>query len=267
MWRILILFLVIKLFSCKTEEETKTDVLKKLFHTSHQLDSALTALYESKQENKVLIRQMLRLKKNNDKLIEITLNYKEEKIKSYYEKDKMIEVLSEKDMLFKQTKKLQNNYQELAIENRGIKDTLKNERQINRSIIKEKKQLEETLLTASELSITSVNITGLTRPFITFGKKKEIETNKTKKIQKVKVSFSIPENTIAEEGKNNIAVVMYSKDSYDKIRKDTSVFYNKKEQKVNLLLYGKEFIAGDHLIEISINGKIKHKDIYTIVNN
>jgi hypothetical protein len=105
----------------------------------------------------------------------------------------------------------------LTTENIKIKNDLINEQNKTNELTKDKDQLNEKVTIASNLKAYNVKATGVRVK----GEKKEMVTDKAKKIDKIKISFTLSENLIATSGNKTIYVriagpdnvILYSGDS------------------------------------------------------
>jgi hypothetical protein len=90
----------------------------------------------------------------------------------------------------------------LTTENLKIKSELKDEQNKTNELTKDKVQLNEKVTIASNLKAYNVKASGVRVK----GEKKETVTDKAKKIDKIKISFTLSENLIATSGNKTIYV-------------------------------------------------------------
>jgi len=133
----------------------------------------------------------------------------------------------------------------------------------------EKSQLQNMIQTGSMLATTSIKIEGV---HYRFGKK-EITTDKAKKAEKIKVSFTITANRIAKAGNKNIYIRVITPDGKElsKTTDESSIFsfegtkgfYDATQsidyanQEVQLIMYCESptgFIPGNYIIKLYADG-------------
>lgn len=265
MWRIV--FLLAALLSCKTtteKQEAKTEnftkefILKQLLNANRQLDSI-------SYENVELRDKISNSKANNYAMMEGVLNSKEAVVEVKFLKAKLNDALIEKDAILKQDIELRKRNEQLVKENEGYKYKLNNEIEQHGATKKQKIKLEKEISYASSLNLASIRVMGVGYTLAILGKPKAIETNVAKKVKSVLVSFTMPANMLAAKEEKKVVVVMYSTDSKEDIRKDTTINYIGNECNVSLYLKSKkEFSVGTHLINIVINSKLEAEREFNI---
>jgi hypothetical protein len=259
-WRILLLILVL---SChpdnkeKTEFQTNIFLLKKLFNIQQSLDSVVT-------DNADLKVRLQLAKDNTRSVIEGTLGYKEAVVEAKYLNAKLEDIIKEKNEIVKEEKKLRQNNEDLLRENDLYKTKLHYEVEEHKITTKERNKAQATVDELSKLKINSFNTIGLGTMTTLFGNTRYYETNKESKIKVAKVSFTLPRNPIADKEKKIILVTIYSTDKKDILEKDTTVNYIGDEMPITMLMRGKLFKVGEHLVSIRINGKFEIEKQLTI---
>src|ERR1051325_481104 len=86
-------------------------------------------------------------------------------------------------------------------ERENVKKELKAEKEVTAQLTKEKEGLQETVNIASMLKAVGVKATGISEKK---GGKKESETSKAKRADKIKISFTLAENIVAKNGERII---------------------------------------------------------------
>jgi len=162
--------------------------------------------------------------------------------------------------------------QSLVAEKKTVLKQLDVEREKQGTLIKEKEQLKTTIAKGSVLSCFNINAKAVSYKR---GGKKESETTKAKKVEKIKVSFTLGENKIATPGEKTVFIRIMTPDgkemakSYDENYKfvfNNSVGYWAGKEVLN---YGNaeitgvtycegqgEFVPGTYLIEITCDGVV-----------
>jgi hypothetical protein len=162
--------------------------------------------------------------------------------------------------------------QTLRVEKQQVVKQLDEEKGKITNLNKEKDELKATIQKGSVL--TCFNITAKGVKFKSGGKK-ESETNKAKRVQKIKVGFSLGENKIAKAGEKTVFVRIITPDgkelakSYDdgyKFKFDQSSGYYAGKETLNYanveisgIIYcegNSEFVPGNYLIEVTCDGVI-----------
>jgi hypothetical protein len=162
--------------------------------------------------------------------------------------------------------------QTLVAEKKTVLKQLGVEKDKQTTLIKEKDELQSTIAKGSIL--TCFNISAKAVSFKRGGKK-ESETTKARKTEKIKVSFSLGENKIAKPGEKTVYVRIMTPDgkemakSYDDLNKFTfnkSIGYfagketlNYANAEISAVMYCEgqgEFVAGSYMVEITCDGVV-----------
>jgi len=191
-----------------TKSEVKTIIVKqeqtisKNTELQHELDSLISEHEKIKNEYGEI---NLKLKEKDSiiianaqeiqKLISRQADYKQIKKKLEYLRGITQGYVSQIDSLLKINTVL-------TTENIKIKGELKNEQLKTTELIKDKEQLNEKVTIASNLKAYNLKAYGVRVK----GEKKETITDKAKKIDKIKISFTLSENLIATSGNKTIYV-------------------------------------------------------------
>lgn len=160
--------------------------------------------------------------------------------------------------------------QTLVAEKKTVLKQLGNEKEKQQTLIKEKEELKTTIAKGSVLSCFNVSAKAV---LYKRGGKKESETSKARKTQKIKVSFSLGENKIAKAGEKTVFIRIMTPDgkelakNYDDTYKfnfngSSGYFAGKTELNyANVEISGVsycegqgEFVPGNYLIEITCDG-------------
>jgi hypothetical protein len=162
--------------------------------------------------------------------------------------------------------------QTLVAEKKTVLKQLDKEKEKQNDLIKEKEELKTTIAKGSVLSCFNINAKAV---YFKRGGKKEAETTKSRKAQKIKVSFSLGENKIAKAGEKTFYIRIMTPDgkemakSYDDNYKFTfnksSGYFAGKESlnyanvEISGVTYCEgsgDFVPGNYLIEISCEGSV-----------
>ncbi|MBS1651240.1 MAG: hypothetical protein JSU07_04440 [Bacteroidetes bacterium] len=162
--------------------------------------------------------------------------------------------------------------QTLIAEKKDVLKQLSTEKEKQNTLTKEKEELQNTITKGSIL--TCFNVTAKAVLFKRGGKK-EVETSRSRKAQKIKVSFSLGENKIAKPGEKTVYVRIITPDgkemakSYDDTYKfsfnKSSGYYAGKEtlNYANAEISGvtycegqNEMVPGNYIIEITCDGVV-----------
>lgn len=162
--------------------------------------------------------------------------------------------------------------QTLIVEKKEVIKQLGVEKEKQNTLIKEKDELKTTIAKGSVL--TCFNVTAKAVIFKRGGKK-ESETNKARKAEKIKVGFSLGENKIAKAGEKTVFVRIMTPDgkemakNYDESYKfnfnQSSGYYAGKEtlNYANVEISGVtycegqgEMVPGNYMIEITCDGVV-----------
>jgi hypothetical protein len=160
----------------------------------------------------------------------------------------------------------------LVAEKKSVLKQLDVEKEKQTTLIKEKDQLKSTIAKGSILSCFNVAAQPVSYKR---GGKKESETNKAKRTEKVKVSFTLGENKIARPGEKTVFVRIMTPDgkemakSYDDnykfvFNQSTGYFAGKEvlnyaNTEISGVTYCEgqgEFVAGTYLVEITCDGVV-----------
>ncbi len=160
----------------------------------------------------------------------------------------------------------------LVTEKKKVLKQLDVEKEKQNVLIKEKDELKTTIAKGSVLSCFNVIAKAVSYKR---GGKKEVETNKAKKTEKIKVSFTLGENKIAKPGEKTVFIRIMTPDgkemakSYDDNYKFTfnksSGYFAGKEtlNYANIEITGvtycegqDEFVPGKYMIEVSCDGVV-----------
>jgi hypothetical protein len=162
--------------------------------------------------------------------------------------------------------------QSLIAEKNEVIKALDNEKVKGTELKKEKEELKSTIAKGSILSCFNVSAKGVK---FKSGGKKEVETNKAKRVEKVKVQFSLSENKIAKAGEKSVFVRIMTPDGkemakgYDdnyRFKFDNSSGYYAGKEVINYantemtaVTYCEgqgEFVPGNYIIEITCDGVV-----------
>ncbi len=162
--------------------------------------------------------------------------------------------------------------QNLVAEKNEVIKALDNEKVKGTELKKEKEELKNTIAKGSILSCFNVSAKGVK---FKSGGKKEVETNKAKRVEKVKVQFSLSENKIAKAGEKSVFVRIMTPDGkemakgYDdnyRFKFDNSSGYYAGKEIINYantemtaVTYCEgqgEFVPGNYIIEITCDGVV-----------
>jgi hypothetical protein len=160
----------------------------------------------------------------------------------------------------------------LIVEKNNVLKELDSEKGKTTNLNKEKEVLNATIQKGSVLSCFNVVAKGVK---FKSGGKKESETNKASRVQKIKVSFSLGENKIAKAGEKNVFIRIVTPDgkemakSYDDnyrftFEKSSGYFAGKQSlnyanAEISGVTYCEgqgELVPGNYIIEISCDGVI-----------
>jgi len=162
--------------------------------------------------------------------------------------------------------------QTLVAEKKTVLKQLGVEKDKQTTLIKEKDELQTTIAKGSILSCFNISAKAV---LFKRGGKKESETTKARKTEKIKVNFSLGENKIARAGEKTVYVRIMTPDgkemakSYDDLNKFTfnksSGYFAGKETlnyantEISGVLYCEgqgEFVPGNYMIEIACDGAV-----------
>ena len=153
-----------------------------------------------------------------------------------------------------------------------VKGELQVEKEINTQLTKEKTELQNTVTIASMLKAVGLSASGITEKK---GGKKESETKKAKRTDKIKIFFTLAENLVAKEGDRIIYARIISPDGKEITPADDSthtfkfgksrgywatkkaVHYANENTEVIMYAHAKQgdvFINGKYIIEVNTDG-------------
>lgn len=160
----------------------------------------------------------------------------------------------------------------LVAEKKTVLNELKTEKELKTNLIKEKDELKTTIAKGSILSCFNVSAKSV---FYRRDGKKEVETSKASKAQKIKVSYTLGENKIAKAGEKIVYIRIMTPDgkelakSYDdgyrfKFNQSSGYFagkeilnYSNVEMSGVTYCEGQtEFVPGNYIIEICCDGVV-----------
>ncbi len=162
--------------------------------------------------------------------------------------------------------------QTLVAEKKHVLKQLDQEKEKITTLNKEKDELKETIVKGSVLTCFNVIAKGVK---FKNGGKKESETSKAKRVEKIKVSFTLGENKIAKVGEKTVFIRIITPDgkemakNYDDNYKFTfnksSGYFAGKEtlNYANIEISGvtycegnSEFVPGNYMIEVTCDGAV-----------
>jgi hypothetical protein len=160
----------------------------------------------------------------------------------------------------------------LVAEKKTVLKQLDVEKEKQNVLTQEKEELKTTIAKGSVLTCFNISAKGV---YFKKGGKKEVETGKAKKMEKIKVSFSLGENKIAKAGEKNVFVRIMTPDgkemakSYDDnykftfnksngyfAGKETLNYANIEIQGVTYCEGQGEYVPGSYQIEIVCDGAV-----------
>lgn len=162
--------------------------------------------------------------------------------------------------------------QNLVAEKKTVLKQLDVEKEKQNTLVKEKEELKVTIAKGSILTCFNVSAKAV---LFKKGGKKEVETSKARKTEKIKVTFSLGENKIAKSGEKTVYIRIMTPDgkelakSYDETYKfifnKSSGYYAGKEtlNYANVEITGVtycegqgEFVPGNYVIDITCDGVV-----------
>jgi len=162
--------------------------------------------------------------------------------------------------------------QVLVAEKKTVLKQLDKEKEKQTVLEQEKEELKTTIAKGSVLSCFNVTAKSV---FYKRGGKKEIETKKASKTEKIKVSFSLGENKIAKAGEKTVYIRIMTPDgkemakSYDDnykftfnknsgyfAGKETLNYANAEITGVTYCEGNSEFVPGNYILEITCEGNV-----------
>lgn len=157
-------------------------------------------------------------------------------------------------------------------EREAVKKELKTEKEKTTQLTKEKESLQETVTLAAMLKTVGLSAAGISSKR---GGKKESETSKAKRTDKIKIKFTIAENIVAKQGERTLYAriitpdgkeLTQSEDSLHVFRFGKSKGYWATKKNIHyenantdVVMYasprpGEEFLNGKYIIEINADG-------------
>lgn len=160
----------------------------------------------------------------------------------------------------------------LVAEKKTVLKQLDQEKEKQNVLNQEKEELKNTIAKGSILTCFNVSAKGV---YFKKGGKKEVESNKARKVTKIKVNFSLGENKIAKAGEKPVYIRIITPDgkemarsyddSYKFIFNKSSGYYAGKEVlnyanvEMSAVAYCEgqgEMVAGNYIIEITCDGAV-----------
>lgn len=157
-------------------------------------------------------------------------------------------------------------------ERESVKKELKTEKEKNTQLTIEKESLQETVNVASMLKAVGLSVSAIIEKK---GGKKESETKKAKRTDKIKITFTLAENIVAKNGERIIYARIISPDGKEMTQADDSshIFsfgkskgywatkktVNYANENTEVVMYahtkqGETFINGKYIIELTTDG-------------
>lgn len=162
--------------------------------------------------------------------------------------------------------------QNLVAEKKTVLKQLDAEKEKQNTLVKEKDELKTTIAKGSILTCFNISAKAV---LFKKGGKKEVETTKARKTEKIKVTFSLGENKIAKSGEKTVYIRIMTPDgkelakSYDETYKFTfnknNGYYAGKETlnysnvEITGVTYCEgqgEFVPGNYVIDITCDGVV-----------
>jgi flavodoxin len=251
----------------KSEKTAKENVLKDLEELKATYDAAIaentTMSDELIEEREKVVRLMEDLKKSNGNAASMA------KYKQQYEglQSKMKSLMQEVEVLKKQNQELTTNLD-------STKVVLEESQNYTKTLVGQNEELTKTVEKGAKLSVLNLK----TAAFKLKSSGKEIETDKARRADVLKVSFTIAENSIAKTGdkvyyvqvidsKNNVLGNKATESFGDKSLTYsfvTSVKYENKTVQVTENLPGKDFEKGTYFVNVFDKGELVSKTSFTL---
>ncbi|MCW3077375.1 MAG: hypothetical protein JWO32_1984 [Bacteroidetes bacterium] len=160
----------------------------------------------------------------------------------------------------------------LVAEKKSVLKQLDKEKEKQDVLVKEKEELKTTIAKGSILTCFNINAKAV---FFRRGGKKEVETSKARKMQKIKVTFSLGENKIAKPGEKTVFIRVLTPDGKE-MAKSYDDSYKFTFNKSNGYFAGKEtlnyanveitgvtycegqgdYVPGNYQVEITCDGAV-----------
>lgn len=268
---VIIVILAWQLIATKTRVNTfiieKEKAISERQVMQHELDSLLREHEKIKNEYGMLTNDLA--KKDSliqaqaeeiQKLIESNAGRRQIQRKLDYLRGITQDYVAQIDKLLKENENLKS-------EIRGIQDNLKSEQEKSQTLAKDKENLKEQLNSAAVLSAYSISATGIR--YKQGGKKEEI-VDRAKKVEKIKIAFTLGKNPLVEQGLKTVYVriarpdnaILNDGSSFDFEGKQImyslkeTVYYKGSPMNVTLYYQGSDrIVAGNYNIAIFSDGK------------
>lgn len=162
--------------------------------------------------------------------------------------------------------------QKLIVEKGQITNELNSEKDKTSQLNKDKEDLQKTITKGSMLTCFNVTATGVN---LKSGGKKQVTTNKAKRTDLIKVSFSLGENKIAKNGPKDVYVRIITPDGKEMAKNyddnyrfifnsstgyyagKTNINYNNAEVGVTTMCEGNApLLPGKYMIEVTADGAV-----------
>lgn len=251
----------------KSEKTAKENVLKDLEELKVTYDAAIaentTISDELIEEREKVVRLMEDLKKSNGNAASMA------KYKQQYEslQSKMKSLMQEVEVLKKQNQELTTNLD-------STKVVLEESQNYTKTLVGQNEELTKTVEKGAKLSVLNLK----TAAYKLRSSGKEIETDKARRADVLKVSFTIAENSIAKTGdkvyyvqvidsKNNVLGNKATESFGDKSLTYsfvTSVKYENKTVQVTENLPGKDFEKGTYFVNVFDKSELVSKTSFTL---
>ena len=250
--------------SVKTEKE---NVMKDLQTLKDSYDAAIaentTMSDDLIAEREKVVGLMAQLEKSKVNALSL-LKYKQQFLAL---QTKMNTMLKEVDVLKKQNQTLKTNLDSTTV-------VLADSKNYNQVLVGQNEELAKTVEKGSKLSILNLK----TATFKLKGSGKHIETDKASRVDVLKVSFTIAENSIAKSGdktyyvqiidsKNNVLgdkATIYFGDKSLTYSFTAGVKYENKTVDVVHELPGKDFAAGTYYVNLFDKNQLVTKSTFTL---
>lgn len=160
----------------------------------------------------------------------------------------------------------------LVAEKKTVLKQLDVEKEKQQTLIKEKDQLKSTIAKGSILTCFNISAQAV---YFKRGGKKETETTKAKRAEKIKVSFSLGENKIAKAGEKTVFIRIITPDGKEMAKnyddnyrfvfnqstgyfagKETLNYANKEITGVTYCEGREELVAGNYILEVTCDGVV-----------
>jgi hypothetical protein len=250
--------------SVKTEKE---NVMKDLQTLKDSYDAAIaentTMSDDLIDEREKVVGLMAQLEKSKVNALSL-LKYKQQFLAL---QTKMNTMLKEVDVLKKQNQTLKTNLDSTTV-------VLADSKNYNQVLVGQNEELSKTVEKGSKLSILNLK----TATYKLRGSGKHIETDKASRVDVLKVSFTIAENSIAKSGdktyyiqiidsKNNVLgdkATIYFGDKSLTYSFTAGVKYENKTVDVVHELTGKDFAAGTYYVNLFDKNQLVTKSSFTL---